>query len=143
MGLDKTACVLYAWFKDYLDLVGYEIFESKSTRIGKPGLSIKPNGAMRLNADAGRLLKDQGAEYVLLLWDKSKHRMAISAAPKSDARTYKLKYDSRGSGSGATFAAKAFAKHIGWSSDRAIMLPVKVSAEMLEVTLPRDNLHEP
>lgn len=121
--------------------MGYEIFESRSPQTGKPGLSIKPNGAIRLNADVGKILKERGAEHVLILWDKRKRKMAISIAPKSDSRAYKLKYDARGSG--ATFAAKAFAKYIGWNSSRSMMLPVKISDEMLEVTLPQENLHEP
>jgi len=120
------------------DHMAYEVFENKSIRFDSPSLSISPNGGMRLNPDAAAILKAAGAEQVLLLWDKGKHRIAISVVHDKDSRAYKLKY--RSTGNGASFSAKAFAKHIGWKAGRFVALPLRSVDGMLEATLPSEHL---
>lgn len=117
----------------------YEVFESKSTRQGGPTISIRPDGVMRFNSDATAILKKMGTSRVLLLWDREKLKLAIDPAQMNDERSYKVTYSRHRAASG--FAAKAFAKHIGWKGTCSVALPMRVGREHLfEVDVPAKYL---
>jgi hypothetical protein len=90
---------------------------------------------MTLNAAASRLLMVAGIKAVLLLWDRSKSKIAIKAAPKTDKNTYAVSF-SRSSSS--TIRAKAFLGFIGWDAPRRQMFPATWNEKerMFEVVMP-------
>ena len=51
--------------------MAYELFDSKSIRIGSPAITIQPDGRMALNADVGDILASLGAKYAQILWDRA------------------------------------------------------------------------
>jgi hypothetical protein len=120
--------------------MGYEVQSASTERApaGRPVLTIQPSGAVRANIEACKVLKELGAERVLLLWDKDRRKIGIAAAAKNDARSYKLRYDS--DLRSAQFSAKATFKRLGWSADHSVRVPVHLSDKMLEGTLPAEHL---
>ena len=119
--------------------MAYEVFESKSTRQGGPTISIRPDGVMRLNSDATAILKKMGTSRILLLWDREKLKLAIDPAQTNDERSYKVTYSKYRGASG--FAAKAFARHIGWKGAGSVALPMRVGHEHLfEMDVPAKHL---
>jgi hypothetical protein len=118
--------------------VAYELFERTSVRVNSPALSITPGGRVAFNAAACRLLIETGIKTVVILWDKTKNRMAIKAAPKGEKNSFTVTFT--GGNHSATFAAKSFIRHIGWKAPKREMLPTTwISAEkMFEVTLPKE-----
>jgi hypothetical protein len=120
--------------------VGYEILSASADRspAGRPTLTVYPDGAIRVNTNATTLLREMGAERVLLLWDRDKRKLAIMPAAKNDVRSYKLRFDSARGVSG--FAAKAMMKKIGWNAERTVRIPVNQINKMLEGTVPMDYL---
>ena len=120
--------------------MGYEVLGATADRspAGRPTISVQPNGVVRVNSEATKVLKNLGAERVLLLWDKEKRRVAVAAATKNDARSYKLRVDPKKGV--AQFAAKAAMRHIGWIAERSVRIPVRLVEKMLEGTIPAENL---
>lgn len=103
-------------------------------------VSIRPKGAIRLNAEATNLLRSKGVVRVLILWDRDKHKLALSIAPDGDKRAYRVTYSSRGSS--ATIGAKSFGAFIGFSADRAVSLPADYQGGMLQATVPVEYLNK-
>lgn len=120
--------------------MGYEVFESKSKRLDTPAITIQPSGALRINTIASTILREAGVECVLLMWDQDKRKIALSPTPAGDPRAYKLRYHVKGSG--AQLAAKAFVKHIGWSADHSVTIPMQKVRGLFEIELPKDRLSE-
>jgi hypothetical protein len=116
--------------------VAYEMFENKSVRVDTPALSITPGGRIAINAAAGRLLMEAGIKTVVIFWDRAKHRMAIKAAPRGERNSFAVTF-TRGQHS-ATFAAKSFLRHIGWSATKRETLDTtwNDAEKMFEATLP-------
>jgi len=101
-------------------------------------ISLRPKGALRLNAEATQLLKGKGITRVLILWDRGKHKMAISSAPEGDKRAYRVTYSAKGSSS--TIGAKTFAAFIGFSAERSVSLRAEFDGGMLQATVPTEHL---
>lgn len=79
-------------------------------------------------------------KFVLLLWDKASHRLALKAAPKGDKNGHALSLlPDKHSG---TLRAMQFLRHIGWNAPRRELLPATWNEKerMLEVTLPKRNV---
>src|SRR6266576_4014280 len=116
--------------------MAYETFVRRSVRIEEPALAVAPNGRIALNAAASRLLEKSGVKAVKILWDKTTCGIALQAAHKEDRDSYSLAF---GNGyHSATLAAKAFVRHIGWSSKQRQTVPAKWNEQqkMLEARLP-------
>jgi hypothetical protein len=116
--------------------MAYETFERPRVRIEEPALAVAPTGRIALNAAAARLLEKFGVKAVRILWDKATCGIALQAAHKDDRDSYSVAF-ANGYHSG-TLAAKAFLRHIGWSSDRRQTVPAKWNEKekMLEAKLP-------
>jgi DTW domain-containing protein YfiP len=120
--------------------MAYEVFKRTGVRVESPALSIVPDGRISINAAAARLLVEAGIKWVVLLWDRANHKMAVKAAQKGDKNAYAVSLSpERYSGS---LRAKAFVAHIGWSAPRRQMLPAtwNEKEKMFELTLPEKYL---
>src|SRR5258706_10875680 len=113
--------------------MAYEVFSRTNFRVDTPAVSIVPDGRMILNSATARTLASNGIRFVLLLWDRSTHRMALKASPKTNKDSYSV---SLGDHSGSV-RAKAFLAHIGWNAPRREMLPAvwNEAEKMFEVML--------
>jgi hypothetical protein len=116
--------------------MAYETFERRSVRIEQPALAVAANGRIALNAAATRLLEKSGIKAVKILWDKATCGIALLAAHKDDRDSYSLAF-STGYHS-ATLSAKAFVRHIGWSSKsrQTVFAKWNEQKKMLEAQLP-------
>jgi hypothetical protein len=118
--------------------VAYETFERTSIRVEDPALTVAapPDGRIFFNAAASRVLEKAGVRSVRILWDKTTCGLGLLAAQKSDKNSYSIVF-SRG-GRQATFSAKAFLRHIGWSADarQTIRATWDERQKMLEAKLP-------
>jgi len=120
--------------------MAFEVFDGSRQRpTGTPTISIRPKGALRLNAEATHVLKSKGIAKVLILWDSDKHKLALSPAPDGDKRAYRVTYSVRGSS--ATIGAKTFASFIGFSAERSVSLPAELQSGMLQVAVPDEFLN--
>jgi len=115
----------------------YEVFQRSALRVEQPTLSIVPDGRLALNAAATRMFRAAAMKFVLLLWDKANHKVALKAARKGDKNAYAVS-DASGRKAG-TITAKSFLTHIGWSAPRRQTLPAiwNENDKTLEATLPR------
>ena len=118
--------------------MAYEVFRRTGVRVEEPALSLVPDGRIALNAAAVRVLNGAGVKSVLLLWDKTSHRVALKAASKGDKNAYAVSIV-RDSHSGS-LRAKAFLAHIGWSAPKRTMLPAvwNEKEKMFEIILPEE-----
>ena len=130
---------MVGYFQELREHMAFTVFESRSKQIGSPAVSVTPIGAMRLNKDAADILKSMGATHILILWDQENSRIALSATPASDHRAYKLNYHPKGSG--VSFAAKAFLKHIGWRAEKAVPLKLSMQQGMLQADVPIEHIN--
>jgi hypothetical protein len=120
--------------------VAYETFERRSVRVEEFALAIDPVGRIALNAASSRAFHEAGVKAVRILWDKEKSGIALQAARKGDMNAYSIAFG--GGSRSSTITAKAFIRHIGWSSDRRQTVPAKWNAQqkMLEAQLPSNFL---
>lgn len=118
----------------------FMLFESRMTNSAGSVISIKPTGAMYLNAEATEHLRRLKAVGVLLYWDKEELQMALVPASRPVPAMFRLRYTP--SGKGASFSARAFAKHIGWSAEKAVIQVALWDAKNLRFTvdLPATNV---
>ena len=121
--------------------MAYEKFERTSVRVEAPTLSVISAGRIGFNAAACRVLEQNAVRSVVILWDKSAHAIALQPAPKGDRDSYAITFAR--DGHAATFAAKAFLKHIGWSSKERQTVPAtwNPSQRVLEAKLPAKYLY--
>jgi hypothetical protein len=110
-------------------------------RVEKPTLSIISVGRIGFNAAACRTLEQNAVKSVVILWDRSAHSIALQPAAKGDHDSYVITF--RRDGHAATFAAKAFLKHIGWSATGRQTVPAtwNASQRLLEAKLPAKYLY--
>jgi hypothetical protein len=118
--------------------MGYEIFTRKRTRTTTPTVSISPLGRIGLNQSITKTLAESAVEYVLLLWDKEKHRMAIRPITKKDSRAYGLSHAK----SSTAFSGKTFLDYIGYDYSETRSFPAEWNEKenILEVELPSELL---
>jgi hypothetical protein len=119
--------------------MAYELFTPKATRIWSPALTIKRDGRITFNSDAGDLLRDAGAKFVQILWDSDTRRVAFRPQSKASEGSYKLTVS--GSKRGAAISGLAFLRYIGWDLSHTVTIPVewKTEVEALEAPLPNVN----
>lgn len=115
--------------------MSYEVFTRKVPRLVSPGASLSPVGRLYLNRVAADLLNREAAEFVLLLWDKERLRIAVRPLTKKDSRAFRIQYGHHG---GGNVACKSFLMWIG------LNLPEKINVaavwneneSMLELDIP-------
>jgi len=119
--------------------MAYEVFKRTRTRIESPALSIAPAGRIGTNAAATRIFESLGVKSVLLLWDASRHKLALKAAGKGDENSYTI--SSAGHSSGR-IRARSFLSHIGWRAPNSETIPASWNEKekMLEAVLPSEYL---
>jgi hypothetical protein len=120
--------------------MAYEVFKRTGARVETPTISIVPDGRIAINAAAVRIVKEARIASVLLLWDRTTHRLAMKAAQKGDKNSYAVSI-SPSSHSGS-LRAKAFISHIGWKAHKREMIPAiwNEKERMFEATLPVEHL---
>ena len=117
--------------------MGYEIFEGRRTRISTaPFVSITKYNRLTFNSAAAKILKDNGVERALLLWNGGALRFAVKATTDQDSRAYPVRYNPKGRG--AAINARTFIAHIGYdnSKTRSFNADWNASEELLEIDLP-------
>jgi hypothetical protein len=116
--------------------LAYEVFKRTSVRVDTPALSIVPGGRVAINSAACRLLLEAGVKTVVVLWDRTAHKMAVKAAPKGERNSFTVTFAS--DHHAGSFAAKSFLSHIGWNAPKRERLPTTWNAaeKMFEATLP-------
>lgn len=121
----------------------YEVFKRTGARVEEPTLSIVPGGRIAINAAATRIVLDAGIKRVLLLWDRTNHRIAIKAAKRGDENAYAVSV-APGSHSGS-IRAKTFLGYIGWNGRKREMIPAvwNDKEQMFEATVPIEHLEAP
>jgi hypothetical protein len=116
-----------------------EKFHSTKGKPAKaPAISIQASGVIRLNVDIVQIFRSEKVTHVVLFWDKEKHRLAIVPDATGDQAAYRVTYGKTGNIAG--IGAKAFAKHIGWCSERSARILVKMSEGRIEATVPSEYL---
>src|SRR5262245_48698764 len=122
--------------------MGYEIFSRKVTRTVAPSVSFSKLGRIGLNYGATKILKDKAVEYVLLLWDKDRKRIALRPITKKDKSAYYITYAAKGNYS--MFSAKTFLEHIGYdlSETRSVEAKWSENEDMLEIDVPEQYLRK-
>jgi hypothetical protein len=120
--------------------VAYELYERVAVRVDTPTLSVAADGKVAFNAAACRLLEDARIKTVVILWDKSTHRMAVKGAPKGDRNAFGITFT--GGNHSASFTAKLFFRQIGWSARKreALATTWNAAEKMFETTVPRQYL---
>src|SRR5580704_16662343 len=102
--------------------MSYELFDSKSIRIGSPAITIQPDGRVALNADVGDILASLGAKYAQILWNRENLKLAIRPLSKRDARAFKLTF-LKGK-RGGSLSARSFLNYIQWRQEGSLTTPV-------------------
>ncbi len=111
----------------------YEILDSTENNYRSavgPMFQLRPDGVMRFNVAAAQELRKLGAERALVLWDKAKHKIAFSAAPPEERRSYKVAYNRKGNG--AQLVARTFPRYIGLTVEAPIRISVHLNGKLLE-----------
>jgi hypothetical protein len=122
--------------------LGYEIFEKKAVRVGSPAVTFSSKDRMAMNTAAAKIFHQNAVEYILLLWDRERRKVAIRPISKKDVRAYRLTYGPKANG--ASFSARSFMNHIGWESKEKFTSPATWNEEqsILEFELPANKLKD-
>jgi hypothetical protein len=116
--------------------MGYELFNDKKVRTGSPALTIYGDGKIALNADAGDLLRQEGAKFVQILWDATAYKMALRPLSKSAESSFKL--STKSGRRSMVFSGLTFLRHIRWNFSKSSMIPItwNEKEKLLEASLP-------
>jgi len=122
--------------------MAYEIFTREVIRTGSPRISVNTLGRVGINQAATKILKDNAVEFVLLLWDKERNKIAIRPITKKDKRAYIVTFAPKGNGAG--FSAKTFFKYIGYdyAETRSLAAEWNENEGILEIDVPPENLKD-
>ncbi|HLW77921.1 MAG TPA: hypothetical protein VKS01_13075 [Bryobacteraceae bacterium] len=119
--------------------MAYKIFERVSARVVVPALTIAPQGRVVFNAAACRLLIESGVKHVIVLWDSEARKIGVKSGSKDDKNAFSVTFTG---GHSASFGAKSFFQHIGWSAPKRQLLETtwNPKTKMFEATLPAQFL---
>ena len=118
--------------------MGYEIFTRTRVSSVTPSISINKQSRIGLNTATTELFKKNAVEFVLLLWDAERSRMAFRPVVKKDSRAYGVSYAK----SGGMFTAKMFLEHIGYDYSEGRTFPAtwNETESMLEIDIPNEYI---
>jgi hypothetical protein len=119
--------------------MGYELFNVKKARAGSPAMTVYGDGKIALNADAGDLLRREGAKFVQILWDSKASKMGLRPLSKSAESSFKL--STKSGRRSMVFSGLTFLRHIRWNFSESETIPIVWNKEekLLEASLPREN----
>jgi hypothetical protein len=119
--------------------MAYELYRRSAARVDSPTVAIATDGRLIVNAAGGRILKEAGVKFAVLLWDKSARRIAIKAASKG-RDSFAISFG-RGGSAGSIHAA-GFLRRIHWNAKGRENLPAEWNEreQMFEVLLPVKHL---
>lgn len=120
--------------------MAFEVYTRSYIRTTAPKITITNLGRLAINNSAAALLRKNNEQFVLLLFDKDTHRVAIQPAKKEDNRTYVLHaYGPKGR-SGMGFSAVTFLNFIkyDWSETRSFT--AEWHENMLIFAIPQEHL---
>jgi hypothetical protein len=114
--------------------MGYEIFTRTRTTTTSPTISINTKCRVGLNQATTAIFKANAVEFVLLMWDADRSRIAFRPVVKKDSRAYGVSYAK----SGGMFTAKMFLEHVGYdySESRSFPASWNEAENMLEIDIP-------
>lgn len=120
----------------------FEVFSRKIIRGRGPSVTLARMGRFNFNKAAFTLFKERAVEDLLLMWDTKKRLIGFKPIPKKDARTYKMRYATRGDWCG--FSSVSFLKHIGYKKEGSQILPVEWDEQekMFIVEVPEEFLRK-
>jgi hypothetical protein len=115
--------------------MAYVIYERTNTRVSSPTITFATNGRIILNVASARILHGNAVEFVLLLFDKEQHKVALRPLSKRDKRAYKITYPKNVNG--ASFSGKGFldAVKIDYSKKRTFPAKWDENEGLLEMSL--------
>lgn len=116
----------------------YEIFTRTRTSTVTPSISINNKARIGLNRATTKIFNENAVEFVLLMWDADRYRMAFRPIVKKDNRAYGVSY----ARSAGMFTAKMFLEHIGYdySEGRSFPASWNEADNMLEVDIPAEYI---
>jgi hypothetical protein len=120
--------------------MGYEIFTRTKVSTVTPSISINKQCRIGLNRATTDIFKTNAVEFVLLLWDADRSRMAFRPIVKKDARAYGVSYAKQG----GMFTAKMFLEHIGYDYSESRTFPAtwNETENMLEIDIPSECIKD-
>lgn len=118
--------------------MGYQIFTRKRSSSTTPTISVNTKGRIGLNRATTAIFKANAVEFILLLWDADRNRIALRPVVKKDSRAYGVSYAK----SASMFTAKMFLEHIGYDYSESRSFPAvwNESDNMLEIDIPEEHL---
>jgi hypothetical protein len=118
--------------------MGYEIFTRTKVSTVTPSISINKQCRIGLNRATTAIFKTNAVEFVLLLWDADRSRMAFRPIVKKDSRAYGVSYAKQG----GMFTAKMFLEHIGYDYSESRTYPAtwNDTENMLEIDIPSEYI---
>jgi hypothetical protein len=122
--------------------MAFEIFTRKVIRTGNPVVGFNALGRISLNQAATAQFRKDAVEFVLLLWDKEAHMVALRPITKRDARAYRVAYNKKANGCG--FSAKTFFDYIGLDYKTSFSVPAEWDDEegCFKVVIPTERLKD-
>lgn len=122
--------------------MAYEIFANKGARrLTAPAIGITKTGRVNMNKAITKVWRSKNAEFVLLLWDRERRKIAIKPS-KKDSRAYQIGYNTKDNASG--FHGLSFIKYIGYDNrdNRMLFAEWNEKEGMFEVDVPVEFLKD-
>lgn len=118
--------------------MGYEEYmvSTRAIRSKVPTMSLRRGAKIGLNLQVVEILKREGFERVLLLWDVEKRKVALARAP--EGKGYSVTYNKYLNQ--ASIGVKSFADHIGLKPNERVKIALSYKNELLEGVVPEEAL---
>lgn len=122
--------------------MAFEIFTRKVIRTGNPAIGFNALGRISLNQAATAQFRKDAVEFVLLLWDRDAHTVALRPITKKDSRAYRVAYNKKANACG--FSAKTFFDYIGLDYTSSFAVPAEWDDEegFFRIVVPAEKLKD-
>lgn len=122
--------------------MAFEVFSRKTQYKGSPAVTFTTLGRLAFNKAATITFQKEKVEDVILLWDKERRLIGLQPIANKDTRSYKVRYNKRGDGSG--FSATTFIKYIGYNTSDTQSMPMEWDEEgkMFLIEMPQEFLKQ-
>jgi hypothetical protein len=123
--------------------MAFEVFSRKTQYKGSPSVTFTALGRLAFNKAATITFQKEKVENVILMWDKEKRLIGLQPITGKDSRSYKIRYNKRGDGSG--FSATTFIKYIGYNASGTQSIDIEWDEEgkMFIVEVPEEYIKQP